>query len=310
MIRIVRHIQDLREDEKGAVVALGNFDGIHLGHTRLLQRAKEIADKEGRKLVIMSFHPHPLTFFKGIQNVQIQGLRDKLEILNNIGVDIVFLQKFNAKFAALGALEFLQNFLLGGLRVGHIVAGHDFIFGKNRSGSVEFLKEQSLSSGFSLTQLSVQTHSETTEVFSSSKVRSYLDAGNINKANELLGRSYSVIGRVIPGRQAGRDIGFKTANMSLPSLYQMKYGVYAAHASVHGKRYKAVVNFGVRPSFNLGDGAIFEAHIFDLDEDIYGKYLKLEFIEFLRPEKKFSNISELTKQIEHDSKNAKSILEN
>jgi riboflavin kinase / FMN adenylyltransferase len=308
--RIVRYIQDLRDDERGAVIALGNFDGIHLGHQKLLAFAREIADREGRKLMIMSFYPHPLTFFKGTKNIQIQLLQDKIKLIDELGVDIVFLKHFTAEFANLNAIEFLEEFLLKGLGIKYIVAGHDFIFGKNRSGSVALLAEEAKQQDFSFTQLQLQSDDQTGEVYSSSKIRDYLAQGQVVDVKTLLGRHYSVTGRVRRGRQEGEALGFKTANLVLPHLYKMKYGVYAAYAYISGGCYKAVVNFGIRPSFNLGDQAVFEAHIFGLDKNIYGKKLKIEFIAFLREEKKFASITELTKQIENDCKNAKSILEN
>lgn len=310
MIQIVRHIEDLKAEDKGAVMALGNFDGIHLGHQELIKKAKEIAKKEGKKLALLSFFPHPITFFKNTQNIRVQSLREKMQILDDLGVDLLFMQRFSLKFSQLSAENFIKEFLLKGVSASHIIVGDDFTFGYKRRGSAGMLEEKSHLWNYSVNIVALQKEAKNAEIYSSTNIRNYLTQGDVESASKILGRPYTIIAKVIAGRQEARELGFKTANMLLGNLLHPRHGVYAANVYVQGIKYQAVVNFGIRPTFNVGNNAVVEAHIFDLAEDIYGTYLKLELISFLRPEKKFPSLSELKEQIAKDVQNAKQTLNN
>jgi len=303
---IIRNFHNIPEHAKNTVIALGNFDGIHLGHQEIIKTIKETAKKSGKKAALMTFEPHPQTFFND-KEIKLFGIKDKLNFLKEQGLDYVFLVKFNRDFADLTAPEFVDNILVKSLNVSHIVIGYDFIFGKNRGGNAEFLKEQATKQGFGFDQIIPHKTAEYDLVYSSSAIRKALSTGEIKKAAKLLGKNYFIRNRVRKGDGRGKDLGFCTINLNLENLYLPKFGVYAVRVKINDQYFNAVANLGVRPTFEKEEPNL-EVHIFNFNDDLYGQKVKVEFIDFIRAEQKFASQGELIKQIESDCNKAKEIL--
>ena len=296
------------ENKENTLCVLGNFDGIHFGHKQLILTAKEIAKQQNLKLAIMTFEPHPKVFFNLQYNIRITPIKNKLIHFKELGVDIIILQRFNKKFAELEAEYFLTEILLNKLNASHIVIGHDFIFGRKRQGNSAFLKLAAEKYGFGLTQILPAKSEKHNLIFSSSSIRKFIRNGNVKYAKELMGRNYAISGRVIKGKKIGGMLGYNTANILLKDFIRPKFGVYAIRADIEGKIYEGVANIGVRPTISNEDQELLEIHFFEFDQNIYGKYVRVELIDFIRAEKKFASLEELSKKIAEDCKNAKAIL--
>jgi riboflavin kinase/FMN adenylyltransferase len=293
---------------QNSVIVLGNFDGMHLGHQALLSKAKSIAAQSKLPLAIMTFEPHPVTVLAHKKDLRICSFKDKMRLLGENEVDVAFVMRFNQAFAEISAKYFLEEILIKNLKVKHIVTGHDFIFGKNRQGDSNYLHIMSKKLGFGFTQITPQKYNQEV-IFSSSAIRKFLNAGNVKFANKLLGHKYSISGKVLNGERRGNKLGFPTANLSLQSLLRPKFGVYAVRIEIGTKTYDGVANIGIRPSFAT-NGETIEIHIFNFSNDIYGKEIRVEFIDFIRDEQKFTNIEDLKTQIKQDIITTKAILKN
>jgi len=309
-MQIIRNYQNYQSSENLAIT-LGNFDGIHLGHQKILSASAKIAQTEKLKFAVVSFNPHPLTILRNKKDFHIFHLKDKLRFLHRSNADKVFLVKFTKTFSQIRAQDFLTEILLKKFHVKHIIIGHDFIFGKDRQGNAEFLKNNAEKLDYKFTQISAEKHQDSAEIYSSSLIRQYLSQGKMRKVKDLLGRHYFIRQRVIAGDARGREMGFATANFAIKKLHKIKYGVYAVRCEITGnpKTYDAVVNFGIRPTF-AGDKELLELHILNFEGDLYGSEIKIHFIEFLRAEQKFSDINSLKTQISKDCEAAKTILQN
>jgi len=307
-MQIIRDIEKLGETHKNAVIALGNFDGFHLGHRAIIAHAAEIAKAKNLPLTLMSFEPHPREFFaKDKAGLRIYDLRSKLAIAKEQGVEKVFLLRFDTDFASLSAEEFIRDVLVKKLSAKHIITGENFCFGKDRKGDKDFLAKFAEELGFAYTA-HPHIEDESGKAVSSSAIRDFLAQGDLESANKLLVKKYHIQGRVKHGEKRGKTIGFPTANLSLNKLFLPKFGVYAVRVFVDGVNYNAVANLGVKPTFGVF-APLLEVHIFDFSGDIYGKKICVEFIDFIRPEQKFSSFDELKVQIGKDVKTAKQILE-
>jgi len=291
----------------GAVVAIGNFDGVHRGHRVVIDAARKRARVLGRKAAALTFTPHPRLFFRPQDSLfQLSGERDKLRLLAATGLDGAVVMKFDAALASTSAEDFVSKILAGALGIGGAAIGFDFHFGKNRAGSPSFLADQGARLGFSV-DVAPPLEDEGRPV-SSGAVRAALAAGRVVEATELLGAPWFVSAEVIHGEKRGRDLGFPTANFRLDPSCGLKHGIYAVRASVGGKRHDGVASFGRRPMFD--DGApLLEVFLFDFDADLYGQVIDVAFIGWIRHEQKFESIEALKRQMAADVDQARGALQ-
>lgn len=313
MVKIFRDLSQVPKSYKHAVITVGNFDGLHLGHQSIITQAKARAKANNSPLALMTFEPHPREFFsKGKDNsgMRIYDFRSKIQAIDSLGVECVFLLRFNEKLTSLSAHDFIKNIIVDSLAAQHIITGDNFYFGKNRQGDKNLMAQEAKNLGFGYTALP-QISDDNGESISSSNIRNYLKHGNVKKASELLGCNYHIIGRVKHGEGRGKKLGFPTANIELHKLFLPRYGVYAVQVKIAGdeKIYNAVANLGTKPTFGI-NAPLLEVHLLDTKQDLYGKRLCVEFIDFIRGEKKFDSIDSLRRQIESDCETAQQITGN
>lgn len=311
-MRIFRHYQDIPDAYKGAVVALGNFDGVHRGHQALIGEARRMAEERGAPLGVIAFEPHPQEFFHPpAQSFRLTPFRTKARLIAELGADAMFALAFDAEMASKQAHEFVLDVLVGGLGVGAIVVGEDFQFGKGRTGNVTSLIYMGEQEGFGVTVFEPVT-GEQHEKISSTRIREALKAGRPEEAAQLLGHWWSVEARVEHGDARGRTIGFPTANMRIDDFLRPAYGVYAVRATVIEDdkpvaRYDGVANFGVRPMYKI-ETPLLETFLFDFSGDLYGKHLAVDLVHYIRPEAKLDGLEALKTQIAADSAAARAAL--
>jgi riboflavin kinase/FMN adenylyltransferase len=312
---IFRHTGDLPAAARGAVVVIGNFDGVHRGHQLLLADARRQADLLSAPLAVLTFEPHPRSVFLPDQPpFRLTSLRAKAHALQEAGVDDLFVLHFDRSFSLKPAAAFVLDILVGDLAVRHVVVGWDFCFGHKRAGNAALLKSMGSQHGFGVTAVDPVMNGEG-EVYSSSIIRAHLRDGRPAKAAELLGRPWEIEGRVEHGDRRGRTIGFPTANLGLGDYLRPALGVYAVLAGrdpgvEHGGETRwlpGVANFGRRPTV-AGEDLRLEVHLFDFDGDLYGETLRVRLIDFIRPEKKFDGLDALQAQIALDCGQAREIL--
>lgn len=311
-MRIFRHYTDLPDDARGCVVAIGNFDGIHKGHQVVIGEAGSIARAQNKPWAVMSFEPHPDSLFKpDAAPFRLTTMRTKAHMIESLGVDELLIQHFDMAFAGLTAEAFVDEVLVKGLGASHVVSGYDFQFGKKRQGNCDTLLHMGRERGFGFTAVPKVTD-ENGIVYSSTRVRDCLKAGDARGAAYVLGRSFELEGRVEHGDARGRQLGFPTANLHLGEFLRPATGVYAVQAGLdegsHTTWIDGVANFGRRPTFHAADDVVLEAHLFDFAGDLYGKHLRVRLIERLRDEQKFNGLEALKAQIALDCEKAKEIL--
>lgn len=279
---------------------VGSFDGVHLGHQALIHQLVEGAHASHSQAIVITFTPHPAVFFgRSPQAYILTSPNERIELLKSLGVDQVIPIKFDEEVARLSAAEFMTG-LKQHLGLVHFLAGYDFALGHNREGNLEALKEIGEKEGFQVGAFAPFTG--TNGIISSSRIRDLLHQGKLAQANENLGRPYSLEGNVISGEHRGHKLGFPTANLNIaPDRLIPANGVYASRATIAAKSYIAVTNIGVRPTFeNPLPSPRVEPHLLDLQEDLYGEFLKLELIEYLRTEQVFGSAEELIVQVKKD----------
>jgi riboflavin kinase/FMN adenylyltransferase len=291
---------------RGAVVAIGNFDGVHRGHRAVIAAALSRAQALGRKTAALTFTPHPRLFLRPQDALfQLSSERNKLRLLAATGLDGAIVMTFDAALAATSAEDFIAKILAGRFGIGGAAIGFDFHFGKNRQGSPAFLTEQGARLGFAVDI--VPPLEDEGRPVSSGAVRAALSGGKVVEATELLGAPWFVSGEVVHGGKRGRELGFPTANLKLDPGCGLKHGIYAVRVQVGGKRHDGVASFGVRPMFD--DGApLLEVFLFDFDGDLYGQTIDVAFIGWMRPEQKFDSIEVLKHQMAADSAKARETL--
>lgn len=306
MIPVFDRWQDMPSDWKGGAIALGNFDGVHRGHQALIGRTAVEAGKLGAPLVALTFEPHPRQFFVADTGpFRLTLPPAKTRLLERYKVQAVLAQHFDAAFADLSAEAFVDDVLLKGLGARHVVCGYDFTFGARRGGNVEKLRKFGAAKGFGVTVLDPVMREG--EIYSSTRIREALRAGMAREATELLGHAWEIEGAVEKGDQRGRTIGFPTANVELGEHLRPRFGVYAVRALVDGVWRNAVANLGKRPTVGkLKEN--FEVHLFDFAGDLYGKVLRVQLLDFIRPEMKFAGLDQLKAQIAADGEAAKTLL--
>lgn len=290
---------------QNAVVAIGNFDGFHQGHKAVVQEAVNIGKQKNLPVVLMTFEPHPSAFFRPSNTTfRVTPIRSKVRSICQLPLDAFFVFAFNPEFSEMSAERFVEEVLINGLHAAYIVVGEDYGFGKNRSGDIDYIREHYPELPITSVTKLRDSHDE---IISSSRVRAFIKDGNVSKAASLLGRPFEIEGRVVHGFQRGRTIGFPTINIEPKESILPKNGVYAARVEINGKLLDAVANIGARPTVN-GEGILLEAHILDFNEDLYGQRLRVQLIQFIRPEKRFSSMEELKENIIMDIQQAKRIL--
>lgn len=305
-MRLIRGLTNLkaltqREDSplaRGCVATIGNFDGVHLGHKTIIDQVKSKAEALGVPSVVMIFEPQPREFFQGSEAPpRLMGFRQKFEALLGEGVDIVLCLRFNQAFRSYSAMGFIEDVLIDGLRVHHLVVGDDFRFGCDRAGDFALLQEVGDARGFSVEN--TRTVTVAGERVSSTRVRDLLNVNGLEQAEALLGHPYRIRGRVVYGRQLGRQIGAPTANILLHRTAPLR-GVYVVYAVLEdGSRYDGVANIGLRPTVD-GKQPSLEVHLFDFAGTLYGQHLEVVFRHGLRDEEKFDSVDELKDQIARD----------
>ena len=308
-MRIIRDFADCPPQYKGSAIAIGNFDGVHLGHHAILKRCVDIAKEKNIPAAAMTFEPHPRRFFgKDEAPLHLYSLRRKIELLRDTGIEILFMARFNAALAALTAEEFVKKILMGQLSARHLITGEDFAFGKNRGGNAALLALLAKQYGFGFTACPpiLDKHGQ---VISSTAIRRALAEGDVRKAAELLGRPYEIEGRVRHGNKRGRALGYPTANLPLNRLFRPRFGIYAVRMETgrSGIWQDGVASLGINPMFGLNE-PLLEAHGFAIEEQLYGKWLAVELAGFIRDEARFENIETLRAQMEEDCLKAKEIL--
>ena len=283
--------------DEDSVIALGNFDGVHKGHMELINKAVTRADDLNIKSSILLFNEHTDNLIKVGKKDIITTNQTKFEILENLGVDIIYLINFTREFMAYTPKMFLKDFLADNLKIRGVVVGYDYTYGFKKSGDVDFLLENK--DLFDTIDVINQISSHG-EKISSTLIRNLIEEGRIKEANDLLSRPYKLIGEIIHAKGLGKKMGYPTANLKLVDNFVIpRYGVYDTDIIINGERFKASTNIGTNPTVEH-DGIKIEAHILDFDRDIYGEIVELELLDFVRPELKFDSIEELFDQIAKD----------
>ncbi|MFN3230529.1 MAG: bifunctional riboflavin kinase/FAD synthetase [Alphaproteobacteria bacterium] len=311
-MKLFRHHDNLPQDVRGAVVAWGNYDGLHRGHMAVLSQAKQLACELGAPFAVLTTEPHPRQYFNpDAPNFRLMTLRTKARELEEFGVDALFVLSFDETLANTLAQNFVSQVLIDSLAVRHVVTGFNQRFGKDRGGGTDLLQDMAQKEGFGVTVVDAVKSGE--DLHSSTLIRDHIREGRPRDAAELMGHYWRVEGRVEMGDQRGRTIGFPTANVDWGDYLEPALGVYAVRVEIeegdHAGTYDGVANIGRRPTFDKTT-IKFEAHIFDFDADIYGNHIAVEIIEFIRAEKKFNGIDELKTQITLDCQSARDILAN
>jgi riboflavin kinase/FMN adenylyltransferase len=280
-----------------AAVAIGNFDGVHRGHQAVINRTLDIARRENRPALSLTFEPHPRTFFKpDVPVFRLTPLPEKLLVFRALGLDGALIRDFDAALAAMNPQEFFEILLVHELNAAHLVAGEDFHFGKNRAGSPQILRELAQGAGLSVTLVAPE---KCGAPISSSRIREALGQGDIALANQLLGYRWFVTGEVVHGDKRGRALKVPTANIAMPENFGLQHGIYAGRACAGGFWFGAALHFGTRMQFG-GGAPMLEAHLLDFSGEIYGKTLRIEFMDYLRGEQKFADAPTLVHQMQAD----------
>lgn len=303
---IVHGSCDAPAEARHAVLAIGNFDGVHRGHQTLLATAVARAKELGAPSGVMVFQPHPRELFHPEEpHFHLTLLPRKLELIRKAGINVAIVEPFDAPLAALPAEKFISEILVGRLAVQHVVIGYDFFFGARRGGNPDLMREAGERYGFGVSV--VPPVAEDGQVFSSNAIRLRLAAGDIAGAAHMLGTPWRVAGRVVGGAHRGTGLGFPTANVPMPRGTVLGHGIYAVRVYLDGQTHDGAAYLGTRPTFDDGM-PVLEVFLFDFDGDLYGREIEVEFIGFIRPDRKFDTPEALVEQMERDVARARAIL--
>jgi riboflavin kinase/FMN adenylyltransferase len=308
-VRLVRHLGDLPypDLDAGSVVTIGAYDGLHLGHQQLLERVLHVAGDKGLTTVVMSFEPTPKEFFGGTSPpARLMRFREKFDSLEARGIDLFYCPRFAAPMRDIAAADFIRRILVHGLNARHLVVGDDFHFARRREGTIEHLNAVAGVLDYDVEQVpSVVVNGVRV---SSTAIRDALARGDMKTAAKLLGRPYRMSGKIVKGDRVGRTLGYPTANVDLRRRQSAVMGIFAVRVhGLEGGPHDAVASVGSRPTF-AGTKPILEVHLFDFDADIYGKYIHVDFIAWLRDQEKFDMVEDLVAQMDVDADNARSAL--
>jgi riboflavin kinase/FMN adenylyltransferase len=300
-VLVIQNTENFRI-ESPTIVTIGTFDGVHLGHQKILSRLKELKEKTGLKTVVLTFEPHPRkVLFPEQKDLKLLTLIDeKLELLDRYGVDVTVVYPFTRQFSESDPQFYIEEILFRSLKVKHLVIGYDHKFGKNRTGNIITLKEFANKDGFFVEEISAKDIDHI--AVSSSKIRKALEEGNIEMASEYLGHPFSIKGLVVKGKQLGRTLGYPTANVKPDGEEKIvpKIGIYFVGVVVENVNYYGMMSIGFNPTTDSDDKIKLEVNIFDFNSDIYNKSIKLNFLKRLRDEKKFANLTDLKIQLAKD----------
>ena len=291
---------NIKRNHKNSIILIGNFDGLHLGHQKLFKLAKKYKKKYSSKIGVLTFEPIPKMFFNSsLKNFRLSNLNQKIENFSKLNVDFVIIKQFNRKFSKTKSISFIKETLGKKLNPKFIFVSNNFRFGNKREGNVKQLIKYEKLCKYKI--IKPQPLSIKKQIISSSLIRKYLQNGKLNNVNKLLKRNWSIDGKVQKGRKLGKKIGFTTANIDIKDYVLAKPGVYAVKAKRQNSLnyIKGIANLGYRPTFK-GKKILLEVHLFNFSGNLYNKYLRIEFLKFIRAEKKFKNIDQLKKQINVD----------
>lgn len=306
----IHHLDQINEPFRNAVITIGNFDGVHIGHQALFHEVIEKAESIGGTSIAMTFEPHPMRVLKQNNHPPLITLYEqKVELIERTGIDVLICVPFTQEFASLTATQFVGDLLVRKIGMKAIVVGEDYSFGKNREGNIELLKSFGPKYGFNVIVANwIKIAKTYPDRISSTSIRELIIDGEMERAEKMLGRHYQIRGRVVRGRdRGGKLLGVPTANINLYDELCPKTGIYAVTVECRGKHYKGAANIGYSPTFEDHEFTV-EVHIFDFDDSIYEEKIRVNFIARIRDEKKFSNISELIDQIKRDITAARDIL--
>ena len=296
---------NIGKKHKGSIILIGNFDGLHLGHQKLFKLAQSYKKKYNLKIGVINFNPMPKMFFnKSLKNFKLSNINQKIQLLNNFKVDYIITKRFDKKFSKMKSINFIKEILNKKLNSKFIFVSNNFRFGNKREGNVKLLIENEEVYNYKVIKPKPLIKSK--KIVSSSLIRNLLENGFLKKANKLLNRNWSIQGIVKEGRQVGKKIGFPTCNIEIQDYVLAKPGVYAVKVlrKKNHKYYKGIANLGYRPTFNQKK-LLLEVHLFNFSGNLYNKLLSVEFLKFIRREKKFKNVNQLKAQIKNDLKIAK-----
>jgi riboflavin kinase/FMN adenylyltransferase len=304
MVKLYKNF-DINKNHRESIILIGNFDGVHLGHLKLFKLAQTYKKEYNLKIGVINFDPMPKMFFnKTLKNFRLSSTTQKVNLLNNLGVDFIITKKFDKTFSKTKSINFIKNILSKKLKVRFIFVSNNFRFGNKREGDVKFLVQNEQKYNYQVIKPKPLLVNK--KIVSSSLIRNYLEKGLLERANKLLNRKWSIVGMVQKGRRVGKKIGFPTCNIDIKDYVQAKSGVYAVSVlrKNNSKTLKGIANLGYRPTFNQKK-ILLEVHLFNFSGNLYNKYLSVEFLKFIRKEKKFKNINKLRSQIKLDLKIAK-----
>jgi riboflavin kinase/FMN adenylyltransferase len=304
MVKLYKNF-NIKKNHKNSLILIGNFDGVHLGHQKLFKLAKLYKKKYNLKIGVVNFDPMPKMFFnKLLKNFRITSINQKIELLSKLNVDFIITKKFDKKFSKTKSINFIKEILNKKLKSKFIFVSNNFRFGNKREGNVNLLIKNEKKFYFKVVkpQPLIKQH----KIISSTLIRSFLEKGYLEKANKLLDRNWTIDGVVQKGRQVGKKIGFPTCNIDIQDYVLAKPGVYAVKVlrSNNSKYLKGIANLGYRPTFNQKK-ILLEVHLFNYSGNLYNKLLSVEFLKFIREEKKFKNVNQLKSQIKKDLNIAK-----
>ncbi|RPI66189.1 MAG: bifunctional riboflavin kinase/FAD synthetase [Ignavibacteriales bacterium] len=299
-MQVFRHKKEIKKDNN-TVLTIGTFDGIHQGHSQIINKVKEIAGEKNSRSFFITFDPHPRKVISKNYDIKLlTTLPEKIEILNNIGIDGLYIIRFTREFSRLTSTEFFREFIIDTVGLSDIIIGFDHHFGKDRSGDIETVKALGAEYGFNVTI--VEPYSIDDDTVSSTKIRNALSTGDLKKANKFLGRYYSFNGKVIKGDMRGRELGFPTANLELTDDDKLlpALGIYAVEIVLDEMKYYGLLSIGKRPTFHNSGHIVPEVYIYNFEKEIYGEVLKVNLVERIRDEEKYSDADELIKQMNRD----------
>lgn len=306
----MREITDITTftTQQPTVLTIGTFDGVHLGHQKIVERVVTTARQEGLLATVFTFFPHPRMVVQHDKGLKlIHTLEEKKQLLQQLGVDLLVVQPFNEAFAQLTAEEFVSTILVQRLNVKKVIIGYDHRFGRNRTANIDDMRLFGKKYGFAVEEISVQEVDEVS--VSSTKIREALNKGDVTTAEHYLGTPYSLTGKVVHGLKLGRTLGYPTANIQVTEDYKLipKDGVYAVYSYIDGRKVYGMMSIGKNPTIE-GKGASIEVYFFDFNGDLYDQKLTIEFVQYLREEQKFATIDLLKKQLQDDETAARKAI--
>ncbi|MBK9283479.1 MAG: bifunctional riboflavin kinase/FAD synthetase [Sphingobacteriaceae bacterium] len=297
--------------EKPTIVTIGTFDGVHLGHQKILSRLQQLKKKHGLTTLVLTFEPHPRMILEP-DNDELKLLTlidEKLDMLENYGVDVTVVYPFDKEFSNIEAVDYIENILVNNLHVKYLVIGYDHHFGKNRGGNIKLFEKLKDKYGYHIEEIDALDIDKST--ISSSRIRKSIEQGHMNMANNFLGHNYFLNATVVHGKKLGRTLGYPTANLKIVSKNKLipKQGVYFVTVTFGKNNYYGMLNIGLNVTTDTDTNIKIEVNIFDFEGDLYGKTLKISFNNYLREEKKFNNLEELTQALNRDKEKCMKLIE-